>query len=269
MKNFSRHHRPGAVLLLSLLLMTSVVATTIGISVIITNDFSQSRAVEDFTRASYAADTGIERGLAFIEAGRKSDSLDNAIAAATGTISAIGQASAQVEAEPGLDNPTLSLPNGATIAVDIFVTGATPISHLTLSSTTAGQVEVRWSLITATGAPGSGRRVEDLPAGGEKTINLNDVASEDENTPGPFAGGAVLGYRVQIKNVGGSTLASLTLDGRNAAATSFPLTSTIHLTAVGTSFESIATKEVTTFWQRPASGLFNYVIYTEGDIVPE
>lgn len=280
-------HRRGAVLLLSLLMMSAIVAATIGVSILITSDFAQSRSTEQFIRAALAADAGVERGLAVIQAGRASTELDQTVTSAAGTLNsasssafdtstsvAIASQSAATAPGSAVAPPPLAILRGQTAVFDVLknAAGVVPAKLTVHSALNQGKIEIAWTVINRNGTAGQGLNTLDGTAySGVSTaiINLLNVYSEGSNSPLPFDGTSTLGYRIAItpKDMDIANLMIQPTD--NSGATPLSLYSTIQLNAVGTAAEAVASKQVTVLWQRPSSGIFSYVLFTEGDIKPE
>lgn len=280
--------RSGAVLLLSLLMMSAIIASTIGVSVLITSDFGQTRSTEQFVRATLAADAGIERSLAIIQAGRAAATLDDTVALTGATLDNTAIAgfdattsvvtsglSAVAIAGAGSPPPPLSIKRNQAITFDVLKNGATVPARLNIhSATNQGRLEIAWTVINRAGTAGQGLTSPPLDGtaySGASTaiIDLLNVYSEGSNSPVPFDGNSTLGYRISItpKDADVTNLEIQPTD--SGGTTNLPLFSTVQLTSTGRSGEAVAAKQVTTLWQRPSSPVFSYVLFTEGDIRPE
>ncbi len=270
MTHRSRHHRPAAVLLLSLLIMSAITATTISISVLMTSDFAQTKTTEQFAAATVAADAGIERGLWVIRAGRAKETLVQTTSAATSASPIqIDTTRAQTNVTaapgaPGFTNPRINIPPTLTYSVDILDTSA---KWLYVTNPSSASLLVTWTAIQGSGTAGQGR--DTVSVGQRKQIDLTRVYTEGSNDP-VFIGAGTLGYRVKITNpTSNVTMTGIILEPQNNSGAAISLLSTISLKSVGTSGDATATKDVTTLWQQPSSNVFSYVLFTEGDIKPE
>lgn len=283
-----RHQqRSGAVLLLSLLMMAAIVASTIGVSILITSDFNQSRTTEQFVRATLAADAGIERGLAVIQAGRLAATLDNTVSVASGTLdsaqstafdssssSTLTTQTAVTAPGSAVAPPPLTIPYNQTATFDVLKTpaGVYPGKLTIHADVNQNRLRVVWAVINRSGTAGQG--FTDLvgtaySGGATAIVDLLNVFSEGSNSPLPFDGTSTLGYRIYITALDQNVSNLVVQPTDSSGATPLSLYSTIQLQAVGRASEAVATKQVTVLWQRPTSGVFSYVLFTEGDIKPE
>jgi len=278
--------RPAAVLLLSLLLMASISASTIALSVLMASTYKQSVDQDRFLAAGLAADTGMERSLAVITAGRSKESLDRTLTTAmvTGISVSPGGARYSVTAttqsatvpttlQPGQTQSIDLLRNGVTTLADHLEIRGTPCVSPDLNVTCGGTIQVAWSVVTDAGLSNyvgrkfiTGIQYNNTGA----IVDLTCVYTDVNNTGCTTVPGTVIGYRV--------TLTALTLPVRSITSrpcnTSGGICSTytdasgIVLNVTGNQGQAQATKQAQVLWQLPSSGVFNFVIFTEGSIVP-
>lgn len=274
--------RRGVVLLMSLILMAAITAGTIAVAVLLIRTNRQTVSLDNFITASLGADTGVERSLAIIKAGRASYTLEE-------TIAALGQASTpltgskagySVAASSQATAVPTSLANGQAFGFDVLKTSASvaPSHYLSVRSDSCvpasgpcGTLRVSWTLISSTGNSYSGiKSMVTGPSSGP--IDLNQVFSPTSNDPGPPSSGDInniTGYRVQIQAVsaGASNIVAQPCDmaGSNCVPSA---QGSIQLNAYGTLQNTQALKTANVLWQLPSSGVFNFVLFTEGSIIP-
>lgn len=278
----SHHHseRSGAVLLLSLLLMASITASTIGISILITSTYRQASNTDRFISAGLAADTGIERGLAIIKTARVAQTLDEARAAAQNSATVLPSSRASwtlQSAQQDTPIPT-TLQAGESFLLDILKnTAASPPDHLEVvasaCSSNCGTLQVSWTIVTTDGSTRyAGRDFKtNVQYASGVTINLTNVYLDDNNTPAAVNPNTVLGYRVKLTSVGGAITnlqARPCTTGGGLTCTLYAPNGALELTSTGRVSDIQAQKKASVLWQLPSSGVFNFVLFTEGQIVP-
>lgn len=301
--------RRSAVMILALLLVGTITASTIALSIVIADSTHQTTTLNDFITASLMADSGVERGLAVVKAGRQELTIANTLTAITPT------------SQPGMrtcpDKPTCVTLTGAnsgggdtfrwqtlkpreSVTFDILdyddsgnlqspstdqitVSGALNAVRSTLGQ---GALDVSWVGLNANGVPFySGRyfvgRNQVEPG---ITINLRNLIDTSATSPVSVVPGLLRGFRVRVTamdrpDIGGFTAAeNITVDtvsnlliigssSSTGASTGFP--SRISISSTGQTNNSQSLKTATVLWQPPTSGIFNYVLFTEGDIKPE
>lgn len=274
---FKNQARSGIVLLLALLLMAAITASTIAVSVVISSTTSQSKNLDDFIIASLSADSGIERGLAVMKTGRPSQSMDTAVGAANNYASGqLGNKSQFVVTAAGSSGP-LTVPRldvGQSFTFDILdpdmpCSGTEAPSSLVITGdgTASDILDVSWVVIASDGTTTySGRTFLSNSGYNPGTpIDLKQVATEQSNTPStpPLFTGACkpLGYRVRVRTATGS------VTNINVAQPS-SLPSRVSLTSTGQAGQTQSVKTASVLWQPPSSRLFNFVLFTEGTIIP-
>lgn len=285
----TRRRRSGVVLLLALLLMAAITASTIAVSVVINTTSRQSKNLDDFILSSLAADSGLERSLAIVTAGRKAASLSTTVGAATGFNSPVqtNRASYSVTATSSSGPLTVpSLSAGQSFTFDIIdadgpCTGVEAPSLLSLNGVgTSGVLDVSWVVIAYDGTTSYTGRTFLTNSGytSGPPIDLKIVATEQSNTPSTpslFTGVCKpLGFRIRVRAGSGPvsnvTATPYTTVGCVAPATSCPasIPSRIAITSTGQTGATRSVKTATVLWQLPSSPLFNFVIFTEGPIIP-
>ena len=276
MKRVTNTFRPGVVLILALLLMAAITASTIAVSVVINSTTTQSRNLDDFIIASLAADSGMERSLAFVSLARKSQTLATTISNLSTTVppqtnGAIFSVAAASTSGP-LTVPKLSA--GQSFSFDIIdtdgpCTGTQAPSSLTITGDAAstGQMQLSWVVIAYDGTSTyTGRRtLTNAEYNPGTATDLKLVSTEQSNTatsPTLDNGSChPLGYRVSVTGTTGS-ITNISI----ASPTTLP--SRISVTSTGQSGSTRSIKNATVLWQLPSSRLFNFVLFTEGEIVP-
>ena len=106
----------------------------------------------------------------------------------------------------------------------------------------------------------------------QHVIPLLDVYTDAKNTPTQPALSSILAYRVQILASKG-TIANIIAQPCAYYPSGSPDCSatdqgSIQINAFGNLQNTQALKTVNVLWQLPSSGVFNYVLFTEGSIVP-
>lgn len=274
--------RPAAVLLLSLLLMASIAASTIALSVLIASTYKQTVDQDRFLSASLAADTGMERSLAVISAGRAKESLDRTLAAArlTGTSIVAGGAQFSVTAATQTVSVPTTLQPGQSQSIDLLRNGVTTLAdHLEISgpicsgADCGGTIQVAWSVITNAGLSNyigrkfiSGIQYNNTAT----TIDLTCVYTDANNTGCATVSGTIIGYRITLTAINLPVRAILARPcvASGLSCATYTDTSGIVLNVTGNLGQAQATKQAQVLWQLPSSGVFNFVIFTEGSIVP-
>lgn len=263
--------RPAAVLLLSLLLMASITASTIAISTVIADSGHQSQTIDNFIQASLEADSGLERGLAIVKKGRTARTLAATTAAAAATIGNF-KVTAASNSNEHITMPKLDL--GQSVAFDILGDGAANPAgqYIAVGGVSAGTADVSWTVIAQDGSTEySGRHFQTGASLSSATsIDLlgAEVRSGSTNAPG-IPGGIILGYRIKVKAVNQAiTSLDIAAYSDTAKVNPAPLQSRIVMTSRGTVSDSQSEKTASVLWQLPASPVFNYVLFTENDITP-
>lgn len=287
--------QPGVVLLLALLLLAAVTASTIGTAITISNTTSQSANLDNFIIASFAGDTGIEQALAIVKSKRNGDTISAAITSintALGGANLVGaglrggfSGTARAASDP-VSIPTLLPDQSHTFDILEYNNGVlatTSIRYLDIKgSTTAGALELSWILLDQNG---------DSTCTGRKFI----IADNIRNGISPWLlsgtlnqqGGACTetnpkGFRVKIRALNipsvdtvDETISNLLIEAypcdiRTTTTCGAPagVPGRIQVDVTGTTGSSKAVKTASVLWQLPAAGLFNYILFTEGDIIP-
>lgn len=297
--------RPGVVLLLALLLLAAVTASTIGIAITIASTITQSANLDNFILASFSGDSGLERSLAIVKQNRKAGTITgaiNAINTANAATQTVGvsrgqfSGSATAVAEPVII-PTLRPEE--TISFDVFkysaagtlspMSSASDPKYLWLKGTTAaGAIEVSWVLLDANGDSAcTGRKfIEGKPPLSqinpgivfgllEQNANFLNQSGTTCTEVNPT------GYRIRVRALDVDSATSTAADEtiHNLVIEPYPCSSIsncaptgvpgrIQMEFAGVTGESRSLKSASVLWQLPSTGLFNYVIFTEGDIIP-
>lgn len=296
--------RPSAILILALLLMGSITASTIALSTIIADSTVQTRTLNDFIAASLVADSGVERGLAVVKAGRRTQSFNT-------TTTAIGVAGdtplpaglvATAANSGGTDKFTwLTLKPRESITFDILNYDAS--GNLVAPTTKTiqisgavndvpgyngqGALDVSWVGLNTSGVPFySGRTFLSTTQFRSPTvanIDLQSLRTSSGSSQSNIDLNLTRGFRIRVTAVDRPDIVGLTSDQQtlvdtvsnlvvtsvNQAGVSTGFPSRINITSTGTIGRSQSEKGASVLWQIPASGVFNYVLFTEGNIIPE
>ncbi len=257
-------------MLLSLLLMAAITASTIAVSTVISNSGRQSKTVNDFILASLQADSGLERALGVIKAGRQSKALDeSAIAAAELT------SERQVDVSPASATPLSIplLPKNQSATFDILDNAAT-VHFLKVGGNASGATvaEISWVIIDQNGDTNFSGRIFKTAANlnTPAVFNLEDNVRTASSNVAQLCSCSPLGFRIRIRALNGniSQLAVTAYDDQTGS-TPVPLQSRISIVSTGKVGVTQSQKTASVLWQRPASPLFNYILFTEGGITPE
>ncbi len=302
-----RKQQPGVVLLLALLLLAAVTASTIGTALTISSTTSQSTNLDNFILASLAGDTGMERSLAIVKYYRQSGTIVqalNTITSANATPQNIGTSSrGQFQGTARqISDPIIvpSLKPNEDVAFDIFKYNATSgviedpeTRYLYIKGSPPADaapwkasVELSWILIDANGdTTCTGRHyvtTSTLQAGTSPYL-LNEI-TDQQGVPCKEVNPK--GFRVRVRAIdltGLDTMAEITNESiSNLTIEAYPcdivasagcgspagIPGRIQIDVTGSTGNSKALKSARVLWQLPASGLFNYVLFTENDIIP-
>lgn len=253
--------RRGATLLLALIILGGIVATSLTVGTVVVNRLRAVRAVDQSILASYAAESGVEELLYVVRKEGKRAALDANATLGNGATWARSVESTTRELfvtleENGVEQIDLLPVTGAIASVDIaalLLTAQTPATDAWL--------EVTWVPWLSDGqwSQRVGRVLyspEDLKS--RKTVKLRSVPT----------GGEPIAYRIRFRALGGrvgtvSVRASSDEDGRNEV--DFP--SRIRATVTGTMGGArYATRAEFLPWS-PVAPVFDYVLFSECDIV--
>lgn len=284
------HRRSGVVLLLSLILMMTITASTIGVAAVIGSTTRQSQNLSDFITASLAADSGLERGLMAVKLGRVDQSLDTTVSdAIPPALADLRDADGNIIAQYGLlANNTANafqiktLHQNESAVFDVYKdqAGNVPLKLKIEGDPTPlleNRLQVSWIIINSDGTTTlSGRTDPDLTIVAKPAcdqINLLDnIRTEIRNTPGNQGTGQQLGFRVRVTATK-NDLFNLSFTPQSIGATCTTgdtnLSNQINMTSTGTAGNTRSEKNASVLWQLPSSPLFNYVLFTEGDIIPQ
>ncbi|MBI2984296.1 MAG: hypothetical protein HYY50_01595 [Candidatus Kerfeldbacteria bacterium] len=302
---FRSRRRPGVVLLLAMLLMASVTASTIAVAVVINSTLGQSKNLDDFFTASAAADAGIERSLAVVKEGRKSGvrfndgnpNNDNDVmdkvgrpppsAPRTVTLSSSNASTAITSDNFPAPLTMREMAVNQTISFDIL---STLVPYLVIkiecpedTYPCAGQLEVSWNVIDSSGNSAFASRDVISSAIFDHTPRSYDLrAALSETGSGAVYSGGILGFRVHLRALE-DELANLSVVpcAANTPTWEVPCTSLPEFTkffgrltissrgTVGSAANQVQSlKTAAVLWQLPTPSLFNYVLFSEESIIP-
>lgn len=282
-------------MLLALLIMASITATGIATSVIITTTHRQSKNLSNYIGASLAADSGIERALAVLKTGRQATEMSTTLGVATTsatlpTSKATFAVTTGVAEAPKTPQTAINLNAGQSFTFDILDPGTTrtklrivsnftdsaynPVSGTweTCASTCSGGLEVAWTVISKTGSTANLNR--SYPSTSGIKINLLEVRSDASNLPSTLISGSnYLGFRIKLTAMPNHNISNLKFAPCTSSCSGgddLDLLGKVKFTSIGRdeTQTSEVTKTAEVLWQPPASGFFNYVIFTEGKIEP-
>lgn len=291
--------RKSAVLILALLLMGTITASSIALSTVIGDSTHQTRTINEFIAASLAADSGIERSLAIVKAGRRTETFNNTTSAIPNTpppgstVAVIGSGGTDKFEWPNLkprESVTFDILNYDTTGNLIApATQSITISALANAITSPpypgqGALDVSWVGLNTNGIPAySGRRfLTTAQVTGVLTMSLIDIAYVRDISGATVTSlnlSQLRGFRIRLTAIDRpdianaavtpaqqilvDTLSKILVTGNNG----FP--SRVYIESTGVSNLSQSQKTASVLWQLPASGVFNYVLFTEGAIIPQ
>jgi len=281
-KKFQQNEK-GLVLLYALLVISFLTAIAITVSIIVVNELKQTIGATDATVAYYAAESGIERGLYTVKR-RRSDAKVS-IGDAVMEIQGFGETMDESEAHystSGTKTGTSQIFHETVLKNDFtqvdYYDAESPLNPdperqvRSLVIINEGDdpetwAEVSWTAWDTNGQLGTSERARvvigptDLSNGW--TISALDVFS------GTFE---PVGYGVRIKPLFGD-LSDLTVTPYNQEGANPPivedLPSQVEIKSIGTlgTFKQALTARVP--WKLPLFGLYDYVLFSEGDIIKE
>lgn len=283
-------NKSGSVLLYSLLIISLITAIAIAVSVIVINELKLTSGAADATLAYYAAESGIERGLYTLKIMRNDGS--SKLSDAVTEISSFPKGSeAAFENNADYSDEQTKSKTSEIINEEVkenqyiqadYYNVEDPLSDSGVVSIVVKSgpddpapnpdpdtwAEVSWTAWDSSGTLGTSTSAKKLigptdlqpdpPADIGWPITL-DVFSTQSVTP--------VGYRLRIKALFGD-LSSLTVtpyDGSNDPVTNLP--SQIEIKSVGERGKFKQSLTATVPWKIPLFGLYDYVLFSEGDIL--
>jgi len=285
-----KNNKSGTILLYSLLVVSFIAAIAVTLSVIVVNELKLTSGAANATLAYYAAESGIERGLYAVKLMRN-DGTSTLSSAVTeiGSFPKAGDASFENGAD--YSNGQTSSKTSEIINEEVIENSYIQADYYNVENplSDAGVVqivvsngpdapetnpnpdtwaEVSWTAWDSNGTLGtstSARKVigptdlqPDPPADTGWPITL-DVFSDQPIVP--------VGYRVRIKSLFGdlSSLSVIPYDGAGGQVTDLP--SQLEIKSVGELSKFKQSLTATVPWKLPLHGLYDYVIFSEGDIL--
>lgn len=260
----------GTALLLAMLIMAAIITVSTATSRLVINEVIQSSQLDKAIVAFYGAESGIERGL--FQA-RK----ENFNAAALNQISASldNNAFYRLIAKDTEDVLYTALPADDSYQVDIFNPNSldsltNPIKAIRISWEGAGSwLDINWAAWTTSGVLASPQSVSVSQASSPYIVQLNDSG--------------VYLYRLRIiaRTAAAGNIAITAYSNINPVANCQPITSCqvaiparVSLKSLGeypqgSSKASRQAISITMPQKSPLSGLYDYVLYSEGEIKKE
>ncbi len=290
-----RQQRKSAVLILALLLLGAIVGSAIALSTVINDSSHQSQTLNDFIAASLAADSGIERGLATVKTGRQTLTQDQTVsnitpAPAISGLTVSGTLSVSNQLKWSLLRP------GESVSFDILAPDAslglsgnaniiTVFGSLTnvVGQNSRAKLDLSWAGLDSSGQPYySGRAIINDPSiFPPQQVDLVSAANLRDISGAAITSALNLnltrGFRVRIKaveqvdNLAITPTDNITVESvkqlKVTAGSTFP--SRIEITSTGKVNQSQSQKTASVLWQLPSSPALGFVLFTEGDIIPQ
>lgn len=283
-------------MILALLLLAAVTASTIGTAVTISSTTGQSKNIDNFILASLAGDAGVERNLAIVKYYRNNNSLKitdainriktvNALAQPISTGSSTSfKGTANITSDPIL---VPIMRSDERIFLDSFeynsdgtLKANSTANFLYIKGETAaisGGLEVSWILIDQSGdSTCTGRYFLD-PGQIISGVWPNLLDHVTTQAGGSCTSLTPRGFRIGLRAVNlkdltpnDTTIQNLTAEVypcNNATCSPIGVPGRIQIDITGLAGASQAPKTASVLWQLPSSGLFNYVLFSEGDII--
>ncbi|MFH0804810.1 MAG: pilus assembly PilX N-terminal domain-containing protein [Patescibacteria group bacterium] len=287
-KTSVQSNEEGAVLLYALLVISLITAIAITLSAIVINELRLTANAADATLAYYAAESGIERGLYAVKSYRTQP--DKALGDAVTSIqqfvdtnftnnaqySCAGTSASIVKVENRLirQNQSVSVdlysasdPLGADTSTSIVRSvrvqnsGTDPLSYADVSWTA-------WDTDGNIGTSTSARRII------EPSNLLGDGWPINIDTGFAFPSlGTPVGYRLRVKalygDLSGVTVTPYTTPDADPLTGTLPtnLPSVLQISAVGQRGQFKQALTASLPWRLPLGGLYDYVIFSESDIL--
>lgn len=297
--------RKSAVLILALLLMGAIIGSSIALSTVISDSNHQTTILNQFIEASIAADNGLERSLAVLKVGRVDQSLVDAKAAINSGVTATSPRTVVNVTDANADQNSVVIPKlrpGESYSFDVIpsAAGPTPLNTLSIGASCASAEACALEKLTVSWI-GLNNNLETIYSGQAKNsiiFDTNPISGKEvhlyENAYyiDPLTGqttsvvplASTHGYRIRLTAMVPAPASTLSLTAEDLAihdisvviceAASGPCTNTsnssfasrLAITSIGKVQSSQSSKTVTVPWQPGASGIFNYVIFSEGAI---
>ncbi len=285
------HNQEGLVLAYTMLVISLITAISIAMSIIVMNEIRLTGSARDATLAYYAAESGIEQGLYTVKLMRVDgiSTLDDAIAALqgqthTGTLSendaeytddASSALSSIVEHRVVQENDFLQVdyydfnsplaPSDEVVTVDIQngTSGNNPDD--------ATWAEVSWTAWDANGELLTSTSAKKVIGPSNLEIDVLTGRGWRQALADVFSPLNPVGYRLRVKPLFGD-LTDFALVPRKAGEVLLgadDLPTQIQIKSVGTRNKFKQSLTATIPWKVPLFGLYDYVLYSEGDLLKD
>lgn len=274
-------NQKGSVLLFALMLMLAISVAGVTLSVLLLNEIRAARYTDESVKAYYAAETGLERSLDYLNTQRvdKSATLDDAIAAI------------ELFNETLSNNTTYSIDSNGTsgTVADLFFsldkdkTKQLEIFNPSDTFAPLGVEKVYIDWVQDCADPSFNSRIEvslvEWPTGGWYDESLDDAVSKFEYTCGAItppdpafncaavesAPAALLNYRMRIKSLD-CDLTLVRVYFHDASSNIVEIPGRALVKSVGAFGNSEIALEANMPWWAPVTGLGDFVLFSETDI---
>ncbi|MDO8599252.1 MAG: hypothetical protein Q7S02_04035 [bacterium] len=255
-----RRGRSGATLLLALIILGGIVATSLTVGTVVVTRLRGVRAIDQSVLASYAAESGVEELLYEVRKEGKRASLDASRTLENGATWTSTVESTTRELFVTLEESSVEQLDLLPITGTITSVGVRTLLITPEASSADAWLEVTWVPWLESGSSPAVGRVLFSPEelSGRKTVDLQSAPT----------GGTPIAYRIRFRGLGGrvGTLAiraASDIEGKNEV--DFP--SRIRATVVGVMGGArYATRAEFLPWS-PVAPVFDYVLFSECDIV--
>jgi hypothetical protein len=223
----------------------------------------------------------MEKSLAFIKTARTASSFTDLLTTLNhgGIDGTLGRASYDISAAQQTSTIPVTLQPGQSVAIDVAKNGSDPFPNtLTVTGPAGGgRIEASWTVITSSGLSSYvGRQFitgTQYTAPTLALINLECVYSDTSNVGCQSVPGAiVLGYRITLTAydapVQSITVQPCIRSGAGCDPNQVVRSNVLLVTSKGSRGQTKAVKQAQVLWQLPSSGVFSFVIFTEGELIP-
>ncbi|MFC1662803.1 hypothetical protein ACFL04_01390 [Patescibacteria group bacterium] len=282
-KKIDNSQQKGAVLLISLIIMSSLTAVGLGMSIVIIKEFRSASVVDHGIEATYASEEGLEWALDQLGEGRDSgsdlsDIINNTIITGNRTYTDTNFASwDSSRSSVGDDILVQDIAADKAVELDLFDPASSvdpfqPVGFGNISTiriqadTTDGWAEVSWVAWDGAALSENSRTVfvssSNISSG--KIINLND--QEFINKLG-FDPVDIKAYRIRIKaRFSGLKNVEVTVFDDDIPAKQVPIPNRAKIISTGTSSNSTIALTTSIPWRLPVSSIFDFVLFSDESI---
>lgn len=285
------NNQEGQILAYTLLVVSLITAIAIAMSIIVMNEIRLTGSARDATLAYYAAESGIERGLYTVKLMRAdgTSTLNDAITELQSyTDVSLSENDAEYTDEGSSVMSTVVehrvIREEDFLQVDYYdlndplVASADEVVTVDIQNGTVGNNpdDATWAEVSWTAWDSSGELLTSTSA--KKVLGHSDLEIDvltergwQQSLAGAFSPSDPVGYRLRVKPLFGD-LTDFSLVPRKAGGSQLgagDLPTQIQIKSVGTRGKFKQSLTATIPWKVPLFGLYDYVLYSEGDILKD